>query len=919
MATERPDPDALLQALRTSGERNRGRLKIYFGAAAGVGKTYAMLHEALALHQAGRDVVAGVIETHGREETAELLADLPQLPLREVDYRGVKLHEFDLNAAITRRPEVLLVDELAHTNAPGSRHAKRWQDVEELLDAGIDVNATLNVQHLESLNDIVAQISGVIVRETLPDAVLERADEVELVDISPEDLLERLRAGKVYVSAQAQRALANFFNRANITALRELALRTTAQQVDTQLQAQRTLAHAAATWPAMERIIVCVGSGPLSAGLVRSARRLAAETHAEWEAVYVETATSRQLPAIARGRVEHAMRLAEQLGATAVTLSGEQVAETLVAYARQRNASKILVGRPTHAPWLDRVRGSLVESLIRYSGDMDVYVVRAKPDQAPESGWPAAAYPRQGKWPDYAVALGIIATATALLWVFRPHLQPANTIMVYLLAVALVALRASRGAAILACMLAVAAFDFFFVSPFLTFAVSDLQYLLTFGVMLAVSVIIADLTYRLKQQVLEALARERRTSSLYQFSRELSAQQGAANVARLIERHLSGLFQCDVLVLLALARGSTAGFAPQQRSLFASPDNELAVAQWCIANAKPAGRGTATLPGSEALHFPLSAARGVLGVLILKPARSAPARWRMGEPQQQHLLEACTALASTALERELQAETQQQTELRAQQEHLRSTLLSSLSHDLRTPLAGITGSADTLLTLPDGLTQEEARGLLLGIRDEGERLRLLLDNILDLTRLESGEVKLRLEPQTLEEIAGSALAELEQRLTQRPLEVRIPPDLPLIQVDAVLVERVLVNLLDNALRYTPEGSPLLLEAVQDGGVVQVRLADRGPGLGGLEPEHLFERFSRTGDSRGTSVKGSRGLGLGLSICKAIVEAHGGTITASDRPGGGALFSFTLPVSTAESSSALTTDPGRAPRLEGDGP
>jgi two-component system sensor histidine kinase KdpD len=734
----------------------------------------------------------------------------------------------------------------------------------------------------------------------VPDAILEQADEVELIDISPEELLQRLKEGKVYLPAQAERALASFFTRANLTALRELALRRTAQQVDTQLQAERALSRTHATWPTAERIVVCVSPSPLSADLVRAARRLAAETHAEWEAVYVETAASRELPPAARERLAETLRLAEALGGAAVSLAGERVADAIVAYARQRNATKILAGKPTHAAWLDRLRGSLVDALIRQSGDIDIYVVRAQAGAAPQ---PAAAprfVPHSG-WPEYLIAACAVAVATGVAFLLRAHLQQANLVMLYLLAVVAVALRTGRGPSMLAALLAVGAFDFCFVTPYYTFAVRDAQYLITFLVMLLVSLVIANLTHRMKQQVQEAVARERRASSLYQLGRELAATSELAELVAVGERRVGELFHAQAAIVLAPADGGRMELAPRHYSLFANARSESAVMQWVRDNGKPAGHGTATLPGAEALHLPLSAGRDVIGVLALKPG-AGPGADPLTQPEQRHLLDTCAALVALALERAVQQQAQEGAQLQAERERLRSTLLSSISHDLRTPLAGISGSAETLLALPPEQARAEQAELLGGIKTEAQRLSLLLENILDLTRVESGALSLRLEVQPLEEVVGSALGLLERRLAGREVALGLPADLPLVRIDAVLVERVLVNLLDNALKYTPAGSPLELSARGAGAWVEVSLADRGPGLPPLEPEQLFGGALQGGVTSGPAADASRGTGLGLSICKALVEAHGGAIRAAPRPGGGSVFSFTLPA--AEERAAI---------------
>src|SRR5215510_8476321 len=554
MNDQRPDPDALLTRLQAEeAQQSRGKLKIFFGATAGVGKTYAMLEAAHERRKEGMDVVVGWVDTHGRAETEALLEGLEVLPRRAVAYRGTTLGAFDLDAALARRPALILVDELAHTNAPGSRHAKRWQDVEELLDAGIDVYTTVNVQHLESLNDVVAQITGVLVRETVPDSMLEQADEVELIDLPPDDLLQRLREGKVYVSEQARRALDHFFGKGNLIALRELALRRTADRVDAQMQLYRSTHAITETWPTTERILVCVSPSPLSVRLVRAARRMAALLRAEWLAVYVETPTQLRLPEADRERVVNTLRLAEQLGAETATLSGHSVSEELLTYARTRNVSKIVVGKPLRARWREIVFGSVVDELARNTDDIDVYVISGEHDNSrPPSTRPPD---HTSDWSAYGWALAVVVLCTVLDWLMFPVFEKANLVMVYLLGVTVVAVRGERSAAILASVLSVAAFDFFFVTPYLSFAVSDLQYLVTFVVMLLVALVISTLTVRLRQQAEAARHRERRTAALYALSRELASTPDTDNLLQAAARHLHEVFESQVGLLLPDATG----------------------------------------------------------------------------------------------------------------------------------------------------------------------------------------------------------------------------------------------------------------------------------------------------------------------------------------------------------------------------
>jgi two-component system sensor histidine kinase KdpD len=885
MSERRPDPDALLaRVLEEEARRTRGKLKIFFGAAAGVGKTYAMLEAAREQRAHGVDVVLGWVETHGRAETEALLEGLERLPPRPVAYRGTSLPEFDLDAALARRPTLLLIDELAHTNAPGSRHAKRWQDAKELQQAGIDVYTTVNVQHLDSLNDVVAQITGVVVQETLPDSILEEADEVELIDLPPEDLLQRLREGKVYLPQQAEHAIRSFFRKGNLTALRELALRRTADRVDAQMEAYRREHAIPTTWPVAERILVCVSPSPFSARLVRATRRMAAGLRAEWIAAYIETPASLRLPQADRDRILDTLRLAEQLGGETVTLSGPRVSEELLRYARARNVSKIVVGKPGRSRWRELLAGSVVNELVRGSGDVDVYVMTGEREPAR----PAVRRTEEGpgNWGEYVWSAAAVGVATGVAWLIFPHFALANLIMVYLLAVVAVAMRLGRGPSILASLLSVAAFDFFFVPPYLTFAVSDTQYLITFGVMLAVAIVLSTLTVQVRQQAETASQRERRTAALYAMSRELASARGVESLAMVARRHVGELFGSQVVVLLPDATGRLADTGSRPAS-FEIDTNEQAVSRWVYEHRQMAGLGTATLPGAKALYLPLVASGGVLGVLGVQP--SDPRAF--AAPEQLHLLEVLADQTALAIERATLADQAQQAQVEVETERLRNTLLSSVSHDLRTPLAVITGAASSLLAGGDRVDPKTREELIQTIQEESERLSRFVHNLLDMTRLEAGGVVLRREWHPLEEVVGAALARLEGRLRGRAVTTRLPEDLPLVPLDGVLIEQVFANLLDNALKYTPAGSPVEITAWASPGTVTVEVADRGPGFAPGDEERVFEKFYR-----GRASGARRGVGLGLPICRAIVEAHGGRMEAANRADGGAAFRFTLPVS-----------------------
>jgi two-component system sensor histidine kinase KdpD len=877
VSDERPDPDALLRRLAADEPRARGRLKVFFGASPGVGKTYAMLEAARAKRAEGVDVVIGWVETHGRAETAALAEGLERLPPREVEYRGVKLGEFDLDAALARKPALLLLDELAHTNAPGSRHAKRWQDVEELLEAGITVYTTLNVQHLESLNDLVNRVTGIAVRETVPDRILDAADEVEFIDLPPEELLKRLAEGKVYLPDRAAQAVRHFFRRGNLLALRELALRRTAEHVDADVRDYRRDHEIEPTWPVAERILVCVRPNPESESLVRAARRIAARLKAEWIVAYVESSAQPPLNPGERRALAKTMKLAEELGADTTALSGESVSETLLAFARERNVSRIVVGKPLHSRWRDRLKGSLLDEIVRGSEGIEVLVIpggKKGPGGQPEPGTRPAG--RQGS--PYLWSVVVVVVCTLLCWSMFGRFDNSNLIMVYLLGVAFLATRYGRAPSLLAAVLSVAAFDFFFVPPHLTFAVSDTQYVVTFAVMLVVSLLVSTLAARVRAQAEAARARERRTQVLYAVSRDLAGAKTVEEVARAASRHVSEILQGPAEVLLPGADGRVA--SPDEGP--ATDPRESAVAQWVFDHGRVAGLGTDTLPGASSIYVPLQGSRSVLGVLGVRPHDSLLPL----APDQMDLLETLARQAASGLERVRLASEAEQARLAMETERMRSTLLSSVSHDLRTPLAAITGAASSLLQ-PAPLEPAAERGLKESIYEEAERLNRIVTNLLDMTRLESGSIGLTRDWHSLEELVGSALARLEGSAKERPIDVEVPADLPLVSVDGVLIEQALVNLLENAFKYTPPGSPVRVTASFADGAVTVAVEDEGPGLPPGSEERVFEKFYR-------GASAPKGFGLGLPICRAIVTAHGGRIWAESRRPRGTAFRFTLP-------------------------
>ncbi len=902
MNSERPDPDQLLARVeRDKAKARRGRLKIFFGAAAGVGKTYAMLLAARERRSENIDIIVGLVETHGRKETATLLEGLEVLPPKLIEYRGTTLREFDLDAALKRKPSVILVDELAHTNAQGCRHPKRWQDIEELLDAGIDVYTALNVQHLESLNDDIGQISGIRVWETVPDTVFEEANEVELVDLPPDELLDRLKEGKVYLPQQAQEAIKNFFRKGNLIALRELALRQTANRVDAQMLDYREDNFIREVWQVSERILVCIGPNALAERLVRAGKRLANSLRAEWIVVYVETPELQRLPAEKRDGVLRILRLAEQLGAETAALSAPDMSTAIVKFSNERNITKIVMGKPTRRGWKRLLLGSVVDMLISDAHNINIYLlgspqsgIGSSSDKMDQSLYRKSPLPglstrlstrNKGYYLGYIWAIVVTLCSALLARMMFGKFELANLIMVFLLGVVFTATRFGRGPSILSSFLGVAIFDLFFVRPYFSFSVSDSQYLVTFVAMLTVGMVISNLMANVRSQAKVAAHRERRATVLYAMSKDLASSQNEDEIVRTAVHHLFTEFGSRNVILFPDANGRIfypAGQAMPE-SLHAA---DLSVAQWVMDHNEIAGQGTHTLPGTEAIYFPLSNKETVLGVLVLLPVNLR----RVFLPEQQKLLETFLGQIAQAIMRVRLAEQARKTQVDMEAERLRNSLLSSISHDLRTPLATIVGSASTLMEEDSALKAEDKLELSRAIYDEAQRMSSLVNNILDMARLDAGAVELNKQWYPLEEIIGAVLTRLQKRLACRPVTVNLPPGIPMIYVDAVMIEQVLINLLENVLRYTPEKSPVEIIVEASSFAVEISVADQGPGVpNGLE-NRLFEKFYRVQREAAQS-----GVGLGLAICRAIIEAHGGSIHAQNRPTGGTVFSFIIPL------------------------
>ncbi|MEQ1934261.1 MAG: sensor histidine kinase KdpD, partial [Fimbriimonadaceae bacterium] len=851
----------------------RGRLKIYLGMAAGVGKTFSMLEEAQSEAKRHVDIVIGYLEPHGRAETEAMAAGLPKLPLRTLTHRGIEFTEFDLDGALARHPHTILVDELAHTNQSGSRHTKRWQDVEELLHAGVNVITTVNIQHIESLRDVVAQITGVYVQETVPDVFFELADEIELVDIPPEQLHQRLREGKVYGQEKVDQALDGFFKRSNLLALRELALRHTAEQVDKDLRQSRAGLRQEESWHTAERILVCVAPSKMAPRIVRSAKRLAASLHAELHAVSVESSRQRTITAENREYQEQAMILAERLGAKTAHLAGDDIVTEVINYARQASVTTIVMGKPVRPRWKVLTMGSVVDETLRASGDIDVLVITG----AEAQGTPIFRRPEPTRASGRGYLEAVVATAvcTGLGFFITDELHLSNLIMLYLVGVVVVSMRNGIRESLAAAILSVCAFDFLFVPPRFTFAVTDTRYMFTFLVMLAVSVLLSVLTHRLRESSRAVSLRERTTAALFDLSRSLADSRKKVDMAQTTAQKASDLLNCPTAVFvqeeqgLQLMAASTTGFE--------NAPNELAVAAWVADHGQLAGATTDTLAGSRGLYVPLTGSNGTIGALGLELGKG-----EASELAKKHLIESIASQLAGALERAQFAKDSNVAALQAEAEQMRSNLLSAVSHDLRTPLASIEGSATSLLETHE--RSESGMELAKTIQDESLRMARLIRNLLDMTRVQ-GTIDLNLDWQSLDDLISNAV-DRTSALFEYEVTITKPSEQILVKVDGVLIEQVIVNLLENAARYGGKKAVVHVELSSSKGFAAFEICDNGPGIVPGDETKIFERFHRGGKS---------GFGLGLAICKAAVEAHGGQISVRNlHPG--AAFRVELPMS-----------------------
>ncbi|CAH1687303.1 sensory histidine kinase KdpD [Hyphomicrobiales bacterium] len=885
----RPTPDALLQAASFGA---RGRLKIFLGAAPGVGKTYEMLIGGQAARSDGIDVVVGIVETHGRRETEALLPGLEIVPRARIAYKSQMLEEMDLDAVIARRPALVLVDELAHTNAPGSRHPKRYLDVEELLDRGIDVYTTLNIQHVESLNDVVAQITRIRVRETVPDSIIDRADDIEIIDITPDDLIKRLNEGKVYLPKTAKRATANYFSPGNLTALRELALRRTAQRVDDQLLSHMQAHAIPGPWSAGDRVLVCVDQQARGPSLVRYARRQADRLRAPWAALHIETGNSTTFSEAERDQIATTLRLAEQLGGEALTIPGQDVAQDILHYAASNNFNHVVIGTPKKPRWRELFVGSVSHDLIRDAGDISIHVISGDERETSPSRGVRVVEPRGFNVRPFGLALVYIAIATLFGSLLTHILDVRNIALVFLMAVLTSAVTAGLGPALFASVLGALAFNFFFLQPLYTLDIGDPESVIALFFYLGVAVIASNLTARVQRQATAARQRARTTEDLYLFSKKLAGAGTLDDVLWATAHQVAAMLKLRVVILLP--EGDTiavrAGYPPDDTLV----DADIAAAHWAWEHDRPAGRGADTLPGAKRLYLPLKTGRKPVGVVGLDNDRQGP----LLTPEQQRLFDALADQAAVAIERIQLVADVDRARLAAEADRLRSALLTSISHDLKTPLAAIMGAAGTLRDYGGSLPDDDQADLLSTVVDESERLNRFIGNLLDMTRIESGAMAPNTSLHYVGDIVGAAVRRGAKILANHRIIVDIPPTLPMVKLDAVLFEQVLFNLIDNATKYAPAGSLIRIQGSADGGFLSLHVIDEGPGIPPADLERIFDTFYRVAKTDRVLA----GTGLGLTICRGFVEAMGGTITAmnrADRPGAIFLIRLPLPSDTPE--------------------
>ena len=888
----RPTPEALLEQVATEG---RGKLKIFLGAAPGVGKTYEMLSSGAQRRSEGVDVVVGIVETHGRAETERLTRGLDALPRARISYKGRILEEMDIDAVLARRPSLVLVDELAHTNAPGSRHPKRYQDVEELLDAGIDVYTTLNVQHVESLNDVVAQITRIRVRETVPDSIIDRADEIEVVDITPEELIQRLHEGKVYVRDAAQRALKHYFSPGNLTALRELALRRTAQRVDEQMLSYMRAHAIAGPWATDERLLVCIDGGSASTGLVRYARRAADRLRCTWAAIHVEMLGHVPLTEGERDRLSEALRLAETLGGEAITASGDYVSEAILTYAREHNVTQIVLGRPRGDRWFDRFRRTSVSRLIRDAGPIGVHVVPGDEGPPPDKAVRIRP-PVQGVDPmPYALSTLMVGAALAIGKLIHLVAPLPNISLVFLAAILFTAVNYGLWPSLYASLISTLAYNFFFLPPLYTFTIIDPANILALIFFTIVAVLTSNLTARTRRQIVVAQSQIKTTSELNSFSRKLAGINDLDDLLWAAAFQIASMLRLRVVFLFPAGghMSVAAGYPPDD----VADEADLAAARWAYDHQRAAGRSSDTLPGAKRLFLPIKTATGMLAVVGLDRETPGP----LFTADERRLLDALLDQIAVSIESIRLAEDIENARIMSETERLRGALLTSISHDLRTPLASIIGAITSLRSYFDQYDAKQRVELMSTIEDEAERLNRFVGNLLDITRLESGALNIRTDRVEIAELIETALRRAGRMLAKHRIEVVLSPGLPPVRADAVLLEQAIFNLLDNAAKYSPPGGLIRIGADHGHGEIFIRVTDEGEGIPPDEIELIFDKFHRAhaGDQR------PAGTGLGLAVCRGFVEAFGGRITAANRSDRrGAQFTIALPAGPSDTSDKV---------------
>ena len=874
----------------------RGKLRLFLGAAPGVGKTYAMLQAARARKREGVDVVVGLVTTHGFKDTADLMSGLEVIARKQTVSGPHSTQELDVDAVLKRRPQLVLIDDLAHTNPTGGWHQHRYQDVEQILESGIDVYTTLNVQNVESLTDIVRQIANIDVRETVPDGVLQKADEVELVDLPPSDLMLRLKQGKVFVPDSERAGMAQYYTPGNLTALRELALRHVAERVDQHMLQHRRANSVSGIWPTRERIMVCIGEAAVVGRLVRLTKRAADRRKVPWIALYVETHDHQSYSEEQRARIHDALRLAEQLGAETTTLAGEDAAAEILRYAATRNVTQIIIGRSERPRWLAAFAPSVTDKLLHQKNNIDILVVTPDADAIREDldATPAAEETTPIRWRGYLQAVHVLAWATLINFVLAQLVQFENFAVVYLTAVILIAIRQGRWPAIFAAVLTAPLYHFFFVAPLYSLSKLYRIDVISLIVFLAATVIISNLAERVRAQIRATRLSERRSKNLYDFNRKIAGAAALDDVLWAVVHHVAATISAKSLVMMppklqpqADRLEIVAAYPPEM----ILDDMSDAAADWAWRQGKPAGRGSNTLPSAEWLFIPLKTARGTLGVLGVQIEN----RRRLPSSEETRLLDTLADQAAIAIERTHLVSEFEEARLFMETEKLRSALLSSLSHDLRTPLVSILGSATTMIDLESELDKDAQHDLLNTIREEAERLNRFVQNLLDMTRLGSGALHPKQEWIAIEDVIGAALPRLKRQIGARKVDVEIDRQLPLLSLDFVLIEQVLVNLLDNACKYSPPDSRIQITADRRDSLVAVRVCDEGLGIPEAERENVFDMFYRV---RATDSQVA-GTGLGLAICRGIVEAHGGSMavvnTSEDGTQHGTCVEFTLPI------------------------